>query len=505
MDNIVIGKHTLESLTSGMYSNPYVVYRECIQNATDSIDEAYNQGLLNPGEESINIDINPSERRISILDNGCGVASNLAVKTLISIGNSRKDSSNSRGFRGIGRLSALSYCSKLTFETSCFSEKCGTKIVIDSKRLSELLGQVSEEDVSVLDVIKQVYSHSVFPEKRKRHYFKVIMDGVDITSGLTNVNEVMSYISQNAPVPYDKATFPWGYEITQRIRKEGVIIRSYNIFVDYGNTCQKIYKPYKGEFLSDKGKQIYDKIHDIEIIKFNNPEGVISAIGWIAKTSFLGSIYDKSIKGLRMRKGNILIGDHQTLNHIFKDPRFNGWSIGEIFVIDTALVPNARRDNFEKNSCYFTFIEQLSSLSSTITKEIRRTSLERNKLLSSALDSTNSASKATSEAIGRGIRSSEKGALKNKITKAITAVSNSPINDDADAYNKEIAFEELDMLIGTIQGATSYKALNTIKGLPLQEKKTLEKIFNLIISFDKSNSAELIDYILKEYTNDSIQ
>ena len=148
MNNIVIGKHTLESLTSGMYSDPYVVYREYIQNATDSIDDAFHQGLLNPGEDSINIDINPSERRIAIFDNGCGVPSNLAVKTLISIGNSRKDSSSSRGFRGIGRLSALSYCSKLTFETSYLSEKQGTRIVIDSKRLSELLAQVSAASVS---------------------------------------------------------------------------------------------------------------------------------------------------------------------------------------------------------------------------------------------------------------------------------------------------------------------------------------------------------------------
>ena len=28
MSSIVIGKHTLESLTSGMYSDPYVVFRE---------------------------------------------------------------------------------------------------------------------------------------------------------------------------------------------------------------------------------------------------------------------------------------------------------------------------------------------------------------------------------------------------------------------------------------------------------------------------------------------
>lgn len=46
MDRIVIGKHTLESLTSGMYSDPYVVYREYIQNATDSIDEAVACGII---------------------------------------------------------------------------------------------------------------------------------------------------------------------------------------------------------------------------------------------------------------------------------------------------------------------------------------------------------------------------------------------------------------------------------------------------------------------------
>lgn len=500
MNNIVIGKHTLESLTSGMYSDPYVVYREYIQNATDSIDDAFRQGLLDPGEDSINIDINPSERRISIFDNGCGVPANLAVKTLISIGNSRKDSSSSRGFRGIGRLSALSYCSKLTFETSYLSEKQGTRIVIDSKQLSELLMQVSDADVSVLDVLQQVYSHSTFPEKAKRHFFRVIMDGVDIASDLTNVNEVISYISQNAPVPYDKAAFPWGYEITQRIHKEGFAIRSYNIFVRCGNAHQKIYKPYKGEFLSDKGKQIYDKIHDIEIVKFNNPDGTISAIGWIAKTSFLGSIYDKSIKGLRMRKGNILIGDHQTLNVLFKDPRFNGWSIGEIFAVGSQLIPNARRDNFEKNAAYFSLIEQMMPLAAKITKAIRATSASRNHELSAALKAIDDVRVQTSQSLDAGINSSQKGVLKGSLSRAQNLLDGISPNDDADAYFREIAFEELDMLIGTVQGATSFKALNTIRGLSLQEKQILEKVFKMIISFDASISEELIEYILKKYT-----
>ena len=43
------------------------------------------------------------------------------------------------------------------------------------------------------------------------------------------------------------------------------------------------------------------------------------------------------------------------MNVVFKDARFNGWSIGEVFAVDTRLIPNARRDNFEKNPSYFLF------------------------------------------------------------------------------------------------------------------------------------------------------
>lgn len=103
----------------------------------------------------------------------------------------------------------------------------------------------------------------------------------------------------------------------------------------------------------DKGKNITDNIRDISIVRIQQPSGDLSAIGWLAETNYLGSIYDKSIKGIRLKKGNILIGDSQTLNVVFKYARFNGWSIGEIFAIDPRLVPNARSDNFEKNPAFF--------------------------------------------------------------------------------------------------------------------------------------------------------
>ena len=90
MKKIVVGKHTLESLTTGMYADPFVIYREYIQNAADAIDAAVENGILKRDESEIIIDINVDDRSIMIYDNGLGVKSSIAEKTLVSIGNSKK-------------------------------------------------------------------------------------------------------------------------------------------------------------------------------------------------------------------------------------------------------------------------------------------------------------------------------------------------------------------------------------------------------------------------------
>lgn len=73
---------------------------------------------------------------------------------LISIGNSQKTSDSSRGFRGIGRLAALSYCKKVVFQTSFIGESNATIITIDADKLSGLLLDSTDVDVSVVDVLQ---------------------------------------------------------------------------------------------------------------------------------------------------------------------------------------------------------------------------------------------------------------------------------------------------------------------------------------------------------------
>lgn len=500
MKDIVIGKHTLESLTSGMYSDPFVVFREYIQNATDSIDAAYKEKVLSKNGDRIEIGLNPAEKKIVIKDNGLGIPSTSAEKELVSIGNSSKNSANDRGFRGIGRLSALSYCSELTFETSYAGEPIKSKVSFNARELTRLLSEDDGVDTSASDVLSQICSFEVFPESSDQHYFIVTMDGVTESSGLNSYDEVSSYLSQNVPVPYSP-DFTWGREIVKRLKNEGYYEKKYNVYLSLGNRTEPIYKPYHDTFIVDKGKNLQDSIKDISVFSIRSPDNELFIVGWTAKTSYLGSIYDKSIKGLRLRKGNILIGDNQTLNIIFKDARFNGWSVGELFAIDSKLIPNARRDDFEKNEAYFYMIEHLVQLASSITKDIRAASLKRNSELEDSARRTEQLLHEANVSVENGIHSTQKAKLKKKASDEIAALTKISVQDEGALYNRDLLFEDLDIIIGKIHGATEFKSINLLTGLSISEKKILEKIFKGIIAYDAEKSSALIDFLLQYYVN----
>lgn len=501
MGNIIIGKHALESLTTGMYFDPFVIFREYIQNSADSIDEAVHNGVIIKEENKIEVILSPIERKISIGDNGMGIPLVEVEQTLISVGNSKKIQNVSRGFRGIGRLAALSYCGKLVFETSYIGERKGTRLIIDAKKLSEKL-LLEENDVSAEDVLADVYIIEHFPEYERRHYFNVIMEELENDSELNDYELVYEYLSQNVPVSYDSRKFAWGKEIKLRLKNEGCNISEYNVYLTFAGNTVQIYKPYMDDFQIDKNGNVMDHVRDIQIIKLFGSQGEISAYGWVATTDYLGSVYNKTIKGIRIRKGNILIGDGQTLNVCFKDARFNGWTLGEIFVVDPQLIPNARRDNFEKNSTYFVFTEQIRNVAANIVKAIRNASAQRNTDLSKVIDKSQNVKIVVEEAMEtNGLDMSKKASLRKRLVETKAELNAFSLDDTVDLYNKEIAFEEIDMLIGKLQGATAYKSLNSIQSISKPEKRILEKVFDVIVSVKPDESEELIDSILKVFVN----
>ena len=176
MAEIEIGKFTLESLTTGMYNDPEIIYREYIQNAVDSFDSAISQNLMKADDCRIEIIVDADRQEVSIKDNGIGIGKEFAAKTLLDIGNSSKKHFANRGFRGIGRLGGLSYCDKLSFCTSVQNEPVKTLVTFDCKKLKELLVPGIASDNNLQRVISAVTEVQVLSEQSSAHYFIVKMD-----------------------------------------------------------------------------------------------------------------------------------------------------------------------------------------------------------------------------------------------------------------------------------------------------------------------------------------
>ena len=116
----------------------------------------------------------------------------------------------------------------------------------------------------------------------------------------------------------------------------------------------------------------------------------MAAIGWLLHHGYEGAVPMGSlISGLRLRCGNLQVGDHALLEEFFPEPRFNAWSVGEIHVIDRRIVPNSRRDNFEQNAHLNNLLNHLTPLARGIDRRCRVSSRKRHLLRQFALEEAN--------------------------------------------------------------------------------------------------------------------
>ena len=140
------------------------------------------------------------------------------------------------------------------------------------------------------------------------------------------------------------------------------------------------------------------------------------------------------------------------------------------------------------------------TIAAGITKDIRAASLKRNAALSSAIEQLNATAQQATTAIDEGVSGVQKGLITKKLKEAQIAVSNSATNGDYEQYYQDIAFAELDMLIGKLKGTTKYKALNTIDKLTTTEKKILERVIQIIDSLKLNCSDQIIEAILNDFS-----
>jgi len=356
----VIGKDVIESLTLGMYEDSRFIYREYIQNAADQIDKAIREKLIKKEEGEIHIDINHQRKSISIEDNATGIQQSKVDEILKNIAQSTKERGVDKGFRGIGRLGGLGYCDTLIFETSFKGETVKSIMTWNAKYLKEIINnRISKEEAS--EVIDKVTSLKTEKEDVNAHYFKVSLHNVS-NDILLDKKEIENYLSMVAPVPYENG-FVLKQKIYDQLKKENICIDEYKIFI---NTNQ-LYKLYTTTIYKDtngKKERTGDEIFDINFFREHTSTGDLLYWGWYGVSQFEGVIDDINIgKGIRLRKGNIQIGNKHTLLKFFRDQqRGNYYFFGEVHAFSPDLIPNARRDYLLENSISHLFEKKLQAL-----------------------------------------------------------------------------------------------------------------------------------------------
>ena len=349
--NPQIGKDVIESLTLGMYEDCRFIYREYVQNAADAVDKAVKLSILEKKAEEIHIKIDVENRQITIFDNATGIPKDNVISILRNIAHSTKKRGEDKGFRGIGRLGGLGYCSKLKFETSYFGEDKKSIMTWDAELLKYIINDRDNNEEAV-EVLSRVTNTSFEKEDVDAHYFRVIME--DVTSDdLLDVESVTDYLSMVAPVDIS-SQFIYRSKINKFKKENRLSIDTYNIYIN----GDQIYKPYTSVIYEDNhgGKKKVDDILDVDFLLSKDENGDIIYWGWYTISCLKGQMKPKNIaRGIRLRKENIQIGDEEICKKFFsktEDQRFSFYYFGEIHALSKGLIPNSRRDYFgESKEC----------------------------------------------------------------------------------------------------------------------------------------------------------
>jgi len=404
-DQIVIGKDILELLSTSMYIDPMTIYREYIQNAADAIDDARCQKLLKPKEMgAVNIDIDPADRSIRIRDNGTGLSWN-DFPRICNLGASVKRGTAARGFRGVGRLAGLGYCQELVFRSRSSGEALVSELRWDCRRLKSVF-RSAELDGELSDLVREIVTvRRIRPGDYPDRFFEVELKGMvrHRNDRLLNPQGVAEYLAQVAPVPFSPQ-FSFAGDVSAALRSH---VNLGDLDIRINNIEEPICRPHRDHIEIGDGE--FDQYEDLEIVEIPAVDGGLAAVAFVLHHGYTGAIPNRAlVKGLRLRGGNIQVGEHALLEDLFPEPRFNAWAVGEIHVLDNRVVPNGRRDHFEQTVHFDNLLNHLAPVTRDIAHRCRQSSITRKCLRDFELQKTAAIEKAESVSLGGLSKSAKK-------------------------------------------------------------------------------------------------
>lgn len=493
---VFVGKDVLELISSSMYVNPLAIYREYIQNATDAIDDTVAQKLLPSVEEGkIEINLDHIDRRVVIRDNGLGLSNTDFPTRMLSFGASKKRGTDARGFRGVGRLSALGYVQQLIFRSRAKGDAKIIEARWDGRAVKRLLA-ATDDDTDLQSIVREAVSlEQLDPEDYPAHFFEVelVKPRRIANDRLLNEVEIENFIGQVCPCPFSPE-FSYCKEVAKLLEGHGRAGRMYRIHIN--GSQAPVYRPHRDKVaFSDSKKSVFRSLKSFEI---EGIDGETAAVGWLIHHDYQGAIpVSQGVRGLCARVGNIQIGHDRLFADIFPEDRFCSWSVGEVHILDDRVVPNGRRDEFESSAHLDNVVAHLRPIGAEIARECRVSSQKRNRKKLFEL---------TGEKIYEKLDVLKQGAVSDRYAESIKSEIGILLSEMRKATGFDL-FEEkergalrrqLRKIEKVVDALTTKTEGDILESLPKQKRATYKEVIDLIYdcSVNQVTAKSLIDRML---------
>lgn len=205
-------------------------------------------------------------------------------------------------------------------------------------------------------------------------FFEVELRGIirHRNDHLLNVAAVSGYLAQVAPVPF-REDFPFRDKILQHIDPH---VRLGDLQIRVGEGSSPVSRPHSAAI--EIGVGVFDAFSEVELLNIEGIDGENACVGWVLHHGYIGALpAGCNVRGLRVRCGNVQVGDDRMFEELFPEARFNGWSVGELHVIDPRIIPNGRRDHFEQSVHFHNLLTHLAPVAREITRRCRTSSIQR--------------------------------------------------------------------------------------------------------------------------------
>jgi len=366
------GGELLSILSKGLYTNPLDCIREYVQNSVDA--------------HAQNVTIKITGNSVMVADDGAGMnLEELLAARLFGI--SSKRLTEHVGFRGIGIYSGFDLCRRLRITSKKAGDPRAYIIVFEFADMRVQLEadrrrERGEHKTSLVDLLSE---HTQIGRESSefevdQHFTTVeLQDISDVhIKQLSNRPEMQRYLLQNLPIDFND-DFAFGSEINKNLQ----------LHVP-GYVAVRIRLESDGQPDAMVGKYTSLNVQAPMFGYIASTTGQHVAYYWACLTDTRDRV-DKDVppadrpqyEGFVYKMKGFTVGDRDRLRGMFKRrPQLYTWYTGEIYVLDSGIVPNAERNDFETNpqkrALELAVLNELSKLETTaIEYQARGVALER--------------------------------------------------------------------------------------------------------------------------------